>query len=26
MAKEIGTIPYEIMCYISPRVEREYDE
>ncbi len=26
MAKEIQTIPYEITCLISPRVEREYED
>lgn len=26
MAKEINTIPYEIICLISPRVERIYEK
>ncbi|EMD16035.1 alanine racemase [Eggerthia catenaformis OT 569 = DSM 20559] len=26
MANELGTIPYEITCIISPRVEREYED
>ena len=26
MANELDTIPYEITCIISPRVEREYED